>query len=53
MENEELEQALMHLFELGLVSVDYDENLEARFAVTDEARLRLLIEEMGGNTDDV
>jgi hypothetical protein len=33
---DELEQALMHLFELGLVSVEYDENLEARFKLTDE-----------------
>lgn len=53
MNEEELEQALMHLYELGLVSVDYDENLVARFALTDEAKLKLLIQDMGGNTDDV
>jgi hypothetical protein len=33
---EELEQALMYLFKLGLVSVEYDETLEARFKLTDE-----------------
>lgn len=53
MDEDELEQALMHLFSLGLVSVDYDEELVARFAITNEARLRLLIEDMGGNTDNV
>jgi hypothetical protein len=52
-DEDELEQALMHLFSLGLVSVDYDEELVARFAITNEARLRLLIEDMGGNTDNV
>ena len=43
----------MHLYSLGLVSVEYDEDLVARFAITDEARLRLIIKDMGGNTDDV
>jgi hypothetical protein len=28
---DELEQALMHLYELGLVSVEYDETLQAKF----------------------
>ena len=27
----------MHLYELGLVSVEYDENLEARFKLTETA----------------
>ena len=42
----------MHLFELGLVSVDYDEDLQPRFQITDEGRVRL-DKEFGGNTDDV
>jgi hypothetical protein len=41
----------MHLYELGLVSVDYDEDLVARFRITDEGILRY--EELRGNTDDV
>lgn len=41
MEEDELEQALMRLYELGLVSVDYDENLEARFKLTPEGEKRL------------
>ena len=53
MEEDELEQALMHLYELGLLSVDYDETLTVRFALTDEARLKLLIQDLEGNTDDV
>jgi len=42
----------MHLFELGLVSVDYDEDLNPRFAITDEGRAKVE-EELGGNTNDV
>lgn len=42
----------MHLFELGLVSVEYDENLSPRFGITDAGRVKL-DREMGGNTDDV
>ena len=53
MNEDELEQALMHLYELGLVSVEYDEDLVARFALINEEGLRSLIEDMGGNTDDV
>lgn len=34
LEEETLEQALMYLFELGLVSVEYGEDLEARFKLT-------------------
>lgn len=52
-DEDELEQALMRLYELGLVSVEYDESLVARFALTDEARLKLLIQEMEGNPEDV
>ena len=36
--SEEIEEALMNLYELGIVSVEYDENLEARFFVRDEAK---------------
>jgi hypothetical protein len=43
MTEDELDQALMRLYELGLVSVDYDENLEARFRVTDVGKLQMLI----------
>lgn len=42
----------MHLFELGLVSVDYDEDLNPRFGITDEGRVQL-DKKLGGNTDDV
>jgi hypothetical protein len=50
LEEEQFEQALMHLFELGLVSVDYDEDLNPRFAVTEAGRVRLE-QELGGNTN--
>jgi hypothetical protein len=50
LEEEQLEQALMHLFELGLVSVDYDEDLNPRFGITDAGRVKLG-KELGGNTD--
>lgn len=33
---EELEEALMHLYKLGLVEVEYDENLEAKFVITEK-----------------
>lgn len=36
--SEEIEEALMNLYELGIVSVEYDENLEARFSIKDEAK---------------
>ncbi len=42
----------MHLFELGLVSVDYDEDLTPRFAITDEGREKME-KQLGDNTDDV
>lgn len=32
----ELEEALMHLYQLGLVDIDYDENLEARFSLSEK-----------------
>jgi len=50
-EEKELEQALMHLYELGLVSVEYDEDLTARFRITVEGILKF--EELRGDTDDV
>jgi hypothetical protein len=36
--NDELTEALMHLFEIGAVTVEYDENLEARFTITKEGK---------------
>jgi hypothetical protein len=50
---DELEQALMRLYELGLVSVEYDENLEARFRVTDIDRLEKLIHVLEEGQNDV
>ena len=35
---EELEEALIHLYELGLVDVQYDENLEATFTLTETGK---------------
>jgi hypothetical protein len=52
-EEEELEQALMRLYELGLVSVEYDENLEARFRITDTEKLQALIETLEEGQKDV
>jgi len=53
MTEDELEQALMRLYELGLVSIEYDENLEARFRVTDVERLQKLIEVLEEGQRDV
>jgi hypothetical protein len=50
---DELEQALMRLYELGLVSIEYDENLEARFKVTDVGRLETLIQILKEGENDV
>jgi hypothetical protein len=52
-DEEDLEQALMHLYELGLVSVEYDENLEARFRVSDPDRLQRLIDTLEEGQRDV
>ena len=51
MEEEELEQALMRLYELGLVSVEYDDDLTARFRITIEGISKF--EELRGDIDDV
>jgi hypothetical protein len=48
--SEEIEAALMQLYELGFIEVDYDENLEARFKVTDEKKFD---EYLKGYRDDV
>ena len=40
----------MRLYELGLIGVDYDENLEARFKVLDEKKFE---EYLRGYRDDV
>ena len=53
MDEEELEQALIRLYELGLVSVEYDENLEARFRITDAERLQRLIDTLEEGQTDV
>jgi hypothetical protein len=53
MEEQDLEQALMHLYELGLVSVEYDENLEARFRVADPDKLGTFIEVLEEGQKDV
>jgi DNA-binding PadR family transcriptional regulator len=36
--NDELTEALMSLFEKGLINVIYDENLEPRFQITEEGQ---------------
>lgn len=43
----------MRLYELGLVSIEYDENLEARFKVTDVGRLETLIQILKEGENDV
>ena len=40
----------MRLFKLGLVKVDYDENLEARFQITDNKKFERYLKEQ---RDDV
>ena len=40
---EEIEEALLELFDLGIIKVEYDENLEARFAIADGAKFEGLI----------
>lgn len=53
MTEDELDEALMRLYELGLVSVEYDENLEARFRVTDVGKLQMLIQILEEGRRDV
>lgn len=36
--SEEIEEALMNLYDLGIISVEYDENLEVRFSIKNEAK---------------
>jgi DNA-binding PadR family transcriptional regulator len=36
--NDEVTQALMELVEKGAINVTYDENLEARFEITEEGK---------------
>lgn len=48
--SEDIEAALMSLYELGLIEVDYDENLEARFRIKDEKKFD---EYLRGFRDDV
>ena len=35
---EELDQDLLHLYQLGLVDIDYNENLEATFAISEKGK---------------
>lgn len=37
----EIENALIHLYELDLITVTYDENLQPNFFITNEQRARL------------
>jgi len=53
MTEDELDKALMRLYELGLVSVEYDETLEARFRVTDVGKLQMLIKILEEGRKDV
>lgn len=39
---DELNQELLHLYELGLVEIEYNENLEAHFKITDAGKQYLL-----------
>jgi hypothetical protein len=39
--NDELTEALMQLFLKGAINVTYDENLEARFKITEEGQLAI------------
>ena len=50
---EEIEQALLRLYELGLVKMEYDENLEARFAVADEEKMMAFVETLKELNRDV
>ena len=38
---QETEEALLDLYQKGLVEMEFDENLEARFLLSDEARSKL------------
>ena len=35
---EELNNELLHLYELGLISIEYDKNLQAKFKITDQGK---------------
>lgn len=39
---EELNQELLHLYQLGLVSIEYNENLEARFKISEDGKQYLI-----------
>ena len=41
--SEEIEEALMDLYEKGIIAVEYGENLEARFWIADNAKFEGLI----------
>ena len=39
---QELDKELMHLYQLGFVEIEYDQNLNARFKITDDGRQYLM-----------
>lgn len=39
---EELNQELLHLYKLGLVNIEYNENLEARFKISEDGKQYLI-----------
>ena len=41
MTNDEVTEALTQLFKKGAINVTYDENLEARFEITEEGQLAM------------
>lgn len=41
---DEIEQALMKLYSLGLVEMEYDENLEATFRITDQGKFEVFMQ---------
>ena len=43
---EEVEQALLRLYELGLINMEYNENLEATFSIVDKERMQKFIDTM-------
>ena len=41
MTSDELTDALMHLFEIGAITISYDENLEARFSISEKGKIAM------------
>jgi Tfp pilus assembly ATPase PilU len=49
---EELDQDLLHLYQMGLVDIDYNENLEAKFAVSEKGKLYMQTGKLEDTNDD-